>query len=780
MDVWVQNSQNWLNGKYGNDSRYLSTPTTGLTGWATMYSLTRALQIELGIANASNTFGPATLTQLTNQFGNVSPLTSNSNLIGILQCALWCKGYWGGTEFGSFGSSVEASVSAVRSNLGLTAGTSVSPKTFKSLLTMDAYTVIGSGTESVRAIQQWMNARYVGRSAFYLVPCDGIFSRDVQRGLMLSIQYEIGMSDGVANGNFGPGTMQGLRDQGNVGLGSVDSSKRFVRLFQAALTFNQYPTAFSGTFSASTQSVVNSFQAFAALPVSGRADFATWASLLVSTGDTTRQGRAVDCITTITQPRAQTLLAHGYQMVGRYLTNYPGPNPLDKKIKPGELNTILANGLSVFPIFQEGGDGFDYFSDSQGYAAGRAAHAAATEYGFKPGTVIYFAVDFDALQDEVWAVVVPHFQGINRAFAQIPSPFQVGIYGARNTCSIVSGQGLAALSFVSGMSTGYSGNLGFPLPANWAFDQILEYSIGSGVGAIAIDKDIVSGRDLGQNSLAPSVTLLSYVSWLASEAVAYGTGQTAPPNELVLHFLRHEKYDDLTWDVGAGPVDDAFVARINAMNVARVRGLISPGNSRYISADHLAASLNGLLRHGRWASNSNPAVSIGDMTGWAGDLAQVMADFVNEKRANPSAAIDAYTFGRSYIARISGESGYSASDFDEDIDALLIFDKLDTSTNSLQVDAAFAAYYEATSGECLLRYSRFLEVRFDADWSIAASVAADTFLSLNGGVIAFREGIWAANLNGFPFIGSGEVSSQEMLALVQAWLDVLAQKISDE
>lgn len=32
-------------------------------------------------------------------------------------------------------------------------------------------------------------------------------------------------------------------------------------------------------------------------------------------------------------------------------------------------------------------------------------------------------------------------------------------------------------SFVADMSTGYSGNMGYPMPANWAFDQILEFQL---------------------------------------------------------------------------------------------------------------------------------------------------------------------------------------------------------------------------------------------------------------------------------------------------------------
>lgn len=53
------------------------------------------------------------------------------------------------------------------------------------------------------------------------------------------------------------------------------------------------------------------------------------------------------------------------------------------------------------------------------------------------------------------------------------------------------------------MSTGYSGNLGFPLPKDWAFDQIATITVGSGTGFIEIDKDVASGRDTGQTLFTP-------------------------------------------------------------------------------------------------------------------------------------------------------------------------------------------------------------------------------------------------------------------------------------
>ncbi|MFE0739579.1 glycoside hydrolase domain-containing protein, partial [Streptomyces sp. NPDC058855] len=79
----------------------------------------------------------------------------------------------------------------------------------------------------------------------------------------------------------------------------------------------------------------------------------------------------------------------------------------------------------------------------------------------------------------------------------------VGIYATRNACSRVSDAGLSTASFVSNMSMGYSGNLGFPMPSDWAIDQIKTINVGSGSGLIEIDNDISSGRESGQKSYNP-------------------------------------------------------------------------------------------------------------------------------------------------------------------------------------------------------------------------------------------------------------------------------------
>ncbi|MFL2099120.1 glycoside hydrolase domain-containing protein, partial [Marinilactibacillus psychrotolerans] len=137
----------------------------------------------------------------------------------------------------------------------------------------------------------------------------------------------------------------------------------------------------------------------------------TWSSLLVSTGDPTRKGTALDCITEITPDRAQTLVNAGYETVGRYLTNVEGTT-LNKKIQTGELETIFNAGMTVFPIYQTYGGNASYFNANQGTQDAIAAHNAAKNYGFPENTIIYFAVDYDSTDYDITNSILPHFAAV--------------------------------------------------------------------------------------------------------------------------------------------------------------------------------------------------------------------------------------------------------------------------------------------------------------------------------------------------------------------------------
>ncbi|HEX5198934.1 glycoside hydrolase domain-containing protein [Paractinoplanes rhizophilus] len=498
-DEMVRRAQLFINTTYEGVPGIPQLDVDGKTGWATMYALTRALQHELGITALSNNFGPATLAALEARFP-VLESGAPGNVVRIVQSGLYCKGYDGGDISGLYDERTAAGVADMKTNMGV-AGVyprGVVPKVFKALLTMDAYVLIEGGEQSVRSVQQWMNARYVNRRNFFVVPCDGHFSRDVQKALMLAIQFELGMSDDVANGVFGPGTQSGLKAN-TVRDGSTGV---WVQLFSAAMLFNRRAgVSFISTFTSALASAVRSFQDFVKLPVNGTGDYRTWASLLVSTGDATRKGTALDCVTEITTARARALRSAGYRIVGRYLCNVAGTS-LNKMIQPWELETTSQEGLRVFPIYQTYGGEAGYFHPHQGTVDALDAINWARYHGFGPATRIYFAVDYDAVDADVTSNIIPHFRAIKETVEEY-SPYLVGVYGARNVCSRVAAAGLTSASFVSDMSTGFSGNLGYPLPTDWAFDQIATVTVGSGDGAIEIDNNIASGRDAGQSSFQP-------------------------------------------------------------------------------------------------------------------------------------------------------------------------------------------------------------------------------------------------------------------------------------
>ncbi|GAB3616829.1 hypothetical protein GCM10027416_13860 [Okibacterium endophyticum] len=680
MDQWVKNVQEWLNDTYGNDPAIDINPVNedGETGWQTVNALTRALQYELGLTALADNFGPGTLAALEAK-GPIDDDTTPKNIIRIAQAGLYCKGYNGGTLDADWGSIARASTQQLRTDMGLAPESGfVHPKIFKAILNMDAFVLVAGGSSLIRQIQQNLNDRYLSRENFFVIPTDGFFSRSVQNALIYALQYEIGMSDSVANGNFGPGTQQGIRDHAALQLGTTDSTKYFVHLFQAAMTFNGYPVAFDGDYGNQTRSAVIDFQSFAKLSVTGNADFQTWASLLVSTGDTSRPGTAVDCITTITPARAQTLISHGYEAVGRYLTNTPGGS-LDKNIKPGELQTIFDASLTVFPIYQEGGTGTAFFNYSMGVAAAKRAHAAARGYGFKPGTVIYFAVDFDVLGEQIFSNIVPHFEGIRDGLGSVGSAYRVGIYGARNVCTQVSERGLAVNSFVSGMSTGFSGNLGYPLPRNWAFDQILEYAIGTGDGYIGIDKDIKSGRDQGQSSIdatppAPSLNseFVDFLYWLQIQANEYRAANAGSPSaaELVAQFMRSPKYQGLDWTALAGPRFTNWVTFVYDQALAEgvtLRSLyvLPEVSAEPVSSDHFFATLNAYLHRGIPSRVDGPEFT--DIAGWGGDLATTLVDFTNSQNIGESIG----NFGRRVIGGTGNNSlSFGQLDLIQDVDAV--------------------------------------------------------------------------------------------------------------
>lgn len=500
-DPPVYYTQIWLNQTYGNHPKWVTLTEDGITGWGTIYGLIRALQIYLGVA-VDGDFGNGTKSAFQNRFadtgGAVVPvLYAVDNIYGIISGALWCKGYYGSFEqqidcrIDERGSS---SIYDLKRDAGLsTSNNHIDALLMKALLSMDQFVLLEScgGKSAVRTIQQYLNANYgdyVG-----IIPCDGLYQRDMNRALIKILQYVEGYRGNDVDGIFGNGTKNKLPQ-----LSADNQPAEAVRLFNFCLTCNGYPisgTAWTSDVAAKTRA----FQSKHLIPVTGLGDTNTWMSLLLSKGNPDRSALGCDCATILDTQKANALYSAGYRYVGRYVSGTVGvgANEISKALTKSEMNIIFNAGLRIFAIYQEGGAYLERYTYERGLQDAENAMAAALALDIPMREYIYFAVDYDVMDGYIEPYVVPYFQGINEVMSRYGNRYHIGIYGARNVCSRICFEfGLASSSFVSDMSTGYSGNMGYHLPENWAFDQFHEFTFSRNGVSFPLDKDAVSGQYL--------------------------------------------------------------------------------------------------------------------------------------------------------------------------------------------------------------------------------------------------------------------------------------------
>lgn len=531
-DPMVYLTQKWLNQEYSDVPGFGSVTVDGQTGWDTVYGLLRALQHELGITELADNFGPTTeRLYAQNPLHRQDGVTNRK--FAILQGALWCKGYSPGyylhenpdgtVEFEEiFNEDVEDAIIELKEDAGfINPDGVVTTNVMKALMSMDSFKLLTSygGDSKVRAMQQKINRKYEDYTG--LNPCDGVYGRNTNKAIIYALQAEEGLPIDVANGNFGVTTKlccpeipyaknsSAARRYPGTSAGSYYTNSQIsamTELLQFALYVNGFGNGVTdGVWGPNTQQAIRDFQSAYAINQTGKADKGTWLSLFISCGDTDRSALAADCATILTEAKAKSLYDNGYRYIGRYLTGtYNGG--ISKALTKEEANIIFDAGLRFFPIFQTSARSASYFTEAQGIEDANDAIEAASKLGVPANTIIYFAVDFDAMDYQVTANIIPYFAKVHSVMSG--SKYRTGIYGTRNTCTRVSDMGYACSSFVGNMSTGFSGNLGFSMPENWAFDQFVTTSIGSGAGFLEIDKDGFSGRDHGVSKLDESAALI--------------------------------------------------------------------------------------------------------------------------------------------------------------------------------------------------------------------------------------------------------------------------------
>lgn len=736
VDDKVLETQEWLNTTYGSHSQWNDLDEDGYIGWQTIHGMIRALQIELGITTLSDNFGDGTMAALKSQFPLIHELTT-LNVRRLAQSALWCHGYEGGYDWGDLDDDTNDGIRDFLEDAGVISTvaavlTVFTPKMIKGLMTLESYKLALGHSPAIRAAQQWMNRTYYARK-LDLLPCDGIFTRSTQQGLMTAIQYELDMTDEQANGNFGPGTKSGLQTEANLSYGSTDSTHNWVHLFQSALRMNGYAAPLNGVFDSVTVTATSAFQSYAELAGGGTANFQTWASLLISTGDETRPGIASDMATQLTTVHCTSLYNAGYRTVGRYLS------VLGKRYDAGELDRIFDAGLKTFPIMQEANTSLGDFTYEKGLDHGYQALRRLRQLGFKPGNTVFFSVDFDATDDEITSNVIPFFEGINKRMDDALQKYQIGVYGTRNVCRRVIQAGLADEAFIASMSWGWGGKLGYPLPPAWSYDQIRNHFLAG--TALEIDTNVQSSRadPAGRADVLRTPTIKVPVVptnqlvdefdedyyWYLCElnliAESHTTGSSANRvsfgNEMTLLKLAQINYNDAAWalfvPVNFSQPEGAAYAMFNANSPS------APSLTRD-RLSHWAASTRCFLTYWPAFPPQGAIATLGDLGGWGLDLAQAYKHYLN---VAPSEGIRAWLAAR--IGR-STSNGFNSEDLIADIDAFLVARMMRADVDR-PVDDCVREIEVNCNADPTWRYRQFITHRFGGSLSTAATAGASVF-----------------------------------------------------
>lgn len=158
-------------------------------------------------------------------------------MYGIIQGALWCKGYE--AEYGGitpqFTESVQNSIIALKADIGIEGDATVDLELMRVLLSMDQFKLLENygAKEAIRQAQQRMNRIYSDWTG--IIPTDGLYGRKMNQALIQVLQALEGYSPEEATGNFGSGTRSKLKE---IGETNSDSYPEWVWLADVALFCN--------------------------------------------------------------------------------------------------------------------------------------------------------------------------------------------------------------------------------------------------------------------------------------------------------------------------------------------------------------------------------------------------------------------------------------------------------------------------------------------------------------------------------------------------------------
>lgn len=750
MDTQVLEFQQWMNTTYKNHREWKGSPEDGKHGGKTVFSMIQALQAEIGYDNLSGNFGSGTLASVP-----LMKIGRNfDNFTVILKGSLWRAGYAAGHIFSEINEDTVNAIKKIQKDIGIQQNGQVDGYLWKALMTTDGYvTTWSGGSETLRKAQQELNKITVYGYNFakdYLagyLPCDGLGGRKLSTSIIKLIQARLGYSPSTATGNLGPATQSALPNLDN-------QTSFFTKIARIALLANTYNLdSTSEEWSSDLTLALKQFQSDMNLVTNGKLNFETWMALLISYGDKNRPFKGIDTRFELTQERIDVIKGMGVEIVGRYI------NGTDFKVlRTDEPRRIIDNNLKLIPIYQESGDSINYFNYELGVYQGKNATHQLLKFGIPYGSTVYFAVDFDAQQHEIISNIIPYFKGVKSEM----KGFSVGVYGTRNVCEMVIKNGYAKLAFVSNMSSGYSGNLGFKMPNQWAFDQFDEISIDDW----GIDKLSVSGKDSGVTYLVPPIetehpplpeppntdyelpaveintnfvrmqdVINDVIEMENYYLILNPTSTKEVVMEEILNVLRYKQYSGLKWDLMLDRGKGEFYEQLKQNKPVLFGRMIEytssstqlydsiEGEKVPIKLGHLAATLLGYI-HSVFSSS---------WTGWVGDLSSAYSDVRDNKLIGESNLDTANRL----IGSSNSRCNYT--DIIVDIDAAQIYTYLpiySAVTDKNLLSSILISYYQKTEkkGRYAFFINTIVESRSDSLSDIYNGIAS-TF-AIEGGFYA--------------------------------------------
>ncbi len=169
----------------------------------------------------------------------------------------------------------------------------------------------------------------------------------------------------------------------------------------------------------------------------------------------------VDSSSVVTPSAAHCLAQHGFTFVARYYRSHKSKlNGLTRE----EALAISAAGLNIVAIFQYAGTKAAYFTAAQAAVDVHDAFEQIAEVQQPMGSAIYFAVDYNATQDDVDGPIRDYFKIVSAALRPKYLP---GVYGSGATCAAMVAAGLADFAWLA-QSVGFLGTDGF---TSWSIKQ---------------------------------------------------------------------------------------------------------------------------------------------------------------------------------------------------------------------------------------------------------------------------------------------------------------------